>query len=101
MKPINHKNPIKLYPDGSMWCALVGKDIQSGHSGFGKSPEEALAKLLEDEDVWGATPHAVYEMGCECGKNWVAVMSYPNGGQAECPQCGTMNPVSSDPVELI
>ncbi|HDY90014.1 MAG TPA: hypothetical protein ENH82_18075 [bacterium] len=31
--------PIK---DGNAWCALYGKDLQSGISGFGDSPDEAM-----------------------------------------------------------
>lgn len=32
----------KVYPDGDMWCALYGDDLQSGVAGFGKSPSEAM-----------------------------------------------------------
>lgn len=31
-----------LYPDGNMWCALLGDDLQTGVSGFGKTPSEAM-----------------------------------------------------------
>jgi hypothetical protein len=32
----------KLYPDGNMWCALYGDDLQSGCAGFGDTPEAAM-----------------------------------------------------------
>ena len=32
----------KVYPDGDIWCALYGDDLQSGVAGFGKSPSEAM-----------------------------------------------------------
>ena len=28
--------------DGNMWCALYGKDLQSGIAGFGKSVSDAM-----------------------------------------------------------
>lgn len=31
----------KLYPDGDMWCALYGENIQEGVCGFGETPEKA------------------------------------------------------------
>lgn len=31
----------KLYPDGNMWCALYGENIQEGVAGFGETPEKA------------------------------------------------------------
>lgn len=31
-----------IYIDGNQWCALYGEDIQSGVSGFGDSPAEAM-----------------------------------------------------------
>lgn len=33
----------KIYPDGNMWCALYGEDIQCGVAGFGDSPAIAMA----------------------------------------------------------
>jgi len=30
-----------LYPDGNMWCALYGENIQEGVCGFGETPENA------------------------------------------------------------
>lgn len=32
-----------VYPDGSMWCALYGDDLQMGVAGFGETPELACA----------------------------------------------------------
>ena len=34
-------NP-KLFLDGDHWCCLYGEDLQSGISGFGKSPVQAI-----------------------------------------------------------
>lgn len=31
-----------LYPDGDMWCALYGDDLQTGVAGFGKTPAQAM-----------------------------------------------------------
>ena len=31
-----------IYIDGNQWCALYGKNIQCGVSGFGDSPAEAM-----------------------------------------------------------
>lgn len=31
----------KVYPDGNMWCALYGDNIQEGVCGFGETPEKA------------------------------------------------------------
>ena len=28
-------------PDGNMWCALYGKNIQEGVAGFGETPQKA------------------------------------------------------------
>ncbi len=40
-------NPIKVFPDGNLWCALLGEDLQSGQAAFAATPGEALAHLLE------------------------------------------------------
>jgi hypothetical protein len=32
-----------LSADGSMWCALLGDDLQIGIAGFGETPAEAMA----------------------------------------------------------
>jgi hypothetical protein len=32
-----------IYPDGDMWCALYGEDLQRGVAGFGETPELACA----------------------------------------------------------
>lgn len=39
-------NGFRLYPDGSMWCALLGPDLQDGVCGFGATPYEAVVKFL-------------------------------------------------------
>ena len=39
-------NPIKIFPDGDQWCALVGENLQEGICAFGSTPEEALLQLL-------------------------------------------------------
>ena len=31
-----------IYPDGNMWCALYGEDLQSGVAGFGETPAKAM-----------------------------------------------------------
>ena len=30
-----------VFPDGNMWCALYGEDLQHGVAGFGATPELA------------------------------------------------------------
>ena len=32
-----------IFPDGNMWCALYGEDLQNGVAGFGATPAEACA----------------------------------------------------------
>jgi hypothetical protein len=32
----------RVYPDGDMWCALYGEDLQMGVAGFGESPDAAV-----------------------------------------------------------
>ncbi len=39
---------IRFFPDGNMWCAMVGENLQEGRSGFGKTPAKALKKLAKD-----------------------------------------------------
>lgn len=46
MRPSTLYKP-RVFPDGDMWCALYGINIQEGVAGFGESP--ALA--MEDFDV--------------------------------------------------
>lgn len=31
-----------LYPDGNMWCALFGDNLQEGVAGFGETPAKAM-----------------------------------------------------------
>lgn len=33
----------KMFPDGNMWCALYGCNLQEGVAGFGATPEAAAA----------------------------------------------------------
>jgi len=40
--PSTHLKP-RLFPDGNMWCALYGENLQEGVCGFGKTPEGAMA----------------------------------------------------------
>jgi len=35
----------ELSIDGDRWCALYGKNLHDGVSGFGKSPAEAMAEF--------------------------------------------------------
>ena len=35
-----------IYPDGNMWCALLGENLQRGVAGFGETP----AKAFDDFD---------------------------------------------------
>lgn len=37
----------KMYPDGAMWCALYGDNIQEGVCGFGDTPGNAAAAFDE------------------------------------------------------
>ena len=32
----------RLFPDGDMWCALYGENLQDGFAAFGKSPGDAM-----------------------------------------------------------
>lgn len=31
----------RMFPDGNMWCALYGDNLQEGVAGFGETPEKA------------------------------------------------------------
>jgi len=81
-----------------MWCALVGTDLQEGVSGFGRSPEAALAQLLGEPEVFEMLPHAVYEMQCDrCGHEWVAIAPYPvDADGLECSACGHLSSIDQD-----
>lgn len=37
---------IKVFKDGSAWCALVGASLQDGLAGFGNTPVGALMDLI-------------------------------------------------------
>jgi hypothetical protein len=100
--PVNHEDPIKIYPDGSFWCALWGKDLQSGQSGFGRSPFDALSSLMKNDEVWEQSPHGVWDLTCpNCGHRAVHVMPYPfPSDSVECDKCKADIPVSSEPDTL-
>jgi len=44
---MNNPGEIRLFPDGDVWCALIGPDLQEGVAGFGATPEKALHTLIE------------------------------------------------------
>jgi len=45
-----NKIEITVVKDGNAWCALVGKDLQSGIAGFGDTPKEAIEALCNEKD---------------------------------------------------
>jgi hypothetical protein len=46
-----------IFAYGDMWCALLGDDLQTGVSGFGETPDKAMAAF--DQAFWkGETPAA-------------------------------------------
>lgn len=56
----------KVFPDGSMWCALLGLELQYGVAGFGATPEEAIqdfdrewtsAKCPKPKDSYDSFPY--------------------------------------------
>lgn len=95
---VNKSTPIRVYPDGPMWCALIGEDIQSGIAGFGRSPEKAVASLMDQPGAIESTPHAVYETTCDqCGHKQVSVAPFPMEASAlECSRCGYMQSIEQD-----
>lgn len=40
-----------IFPDGNMWCALYGEDLQMGVAGFGKTPADAC---IDFDKNWNA-----------------------------------------------
>lgn len=47
---IEHARPAviwkpRVFPDGDMWCALYGDNLQDGVCGFGKSPDLATREF--------------------------------------------------------
>jgi hypothetical protein len=44
---VTHTNPIKSYPDGDQWCALLGENLQEGEAGFGNTPIEVVQALIK------------------------------------------------------
>lgn len=46
-----------IFPEGTMWCALLGENLMEGICGFGETPEQACAEF--DKAFWsGRTPAA-------------------------------------------
>ncbi|MET3790694.1 hypothetical protein [Aquamicrobium terrae] len=48
----------RSFPDGNMWCALYGENLQEGVAGFGKTPERAVAdfdKNWREQTLAGGT----------------------------------------------
>lgn len=43
----------RVFPDGDMWCALYGDNLQEGVAGFGKTPQEACAAF---DKAWRDVP---------------------------------------------
>ena len=41
---------VKIYPDGDMICALIGKNLQEGQAGFGDDVPHALRALADSMD---------------------------------------------------
>lgn len=50
LESVSANNPIKIFPDGDMWCALLGEDLQAGQAAFAETPRLALLKLLAELD---------------------------------------------------
>lgn len=47
-----------IFPDGTMWCALLGQDLMTGICGFGETPAAACAEF--DAAFWKSrTPDAI------------------------------------------
>lgn len=54
-----HSRPCVLFKpslqiDGDYWCALYGKDLQSGIAGFGKTPAEAMTDFDKNWNSFSA-----------------------------------------------
>lgn len=45
VKTTNYEIYAMLGKDGSQWCVLAGKDLQSGIAGFGATPELAIREF--------------------------------------------------------
>lgn len=55
-----------VYPDGNIWCALYGENLQDGVAGFGKTPEAACADF--DRNWWGQVAPTPTEQPPEGGR---------------------------------
>ena len=89
------ENPVKVYPDGSFWCALWGDDLVEGLSGFGRTPEKAVEELMKDDRAIAVIPHETYQLTCpKCNHEQVSVAPYPlDADGLECSSCGFMIPI--------
>lgn len=47
-----------LTADGTMWCVLLGSDLQEGVSGFGETPDAAM-RAFDEAFLGQRTPAAV------------------------------------------
>jgi len=47
----------RIFPDGDMWCVLLGENLQEGICGFGETPARACSAF---DQAWyhGKTPAA-------------------------------------------
>lgn len=57
----------QIMADGTMWCVLLGDNLQEGVSGFGKTPAEAMA-AFDQAFLTGLTPKGA-RLGREEGGN--------------------------------
>ena len=48
----------RVFPDGNMWCALYGDDLQMGVAGFGATPAAACADFDRAWELIPAPPAA-------------------------------------------
>ena len=46
---------IKVFPDGDMYCALIGRDLQDGIAGFGTTHVDAIRELCSELDKANTT----------------------------------------------
>lgn len=69
---------IKVEKDGSMWCALMGENLQEGVAGFGKTIPDALYSLSE---AWESTYCP------DCGEKLIKHTDEGKVIGVECPKC--------------
>lgn len=56
----------ELFPDGTLWCALLGENLQEGVAGFGEAPEEAMA-AFDRAFLTEKTPDAIRNEAADTG----------------------------------